>query len=647
MAGTRRNAAPWLVLALSATLHAGCGEVTHEEPGEPSPGEPNSRCGAPVPSLERADAGELFEATNIPVFDFYLPSERWDDLKEHALDEQYVEAEACFNGVGLGAVGLRFKGAYGSLRNCFDSNGVNSCRKLGMKVKFDEYADERRLYGLKRLNFQGYRYDGSYLKEKLSYDLYREMGIVAPRAAWALLRVNDEDQGLFGMVEQVDGRFTSDRFPDNGDGNLYKEAWPGEADETWVREHLETNEEVGDVSAFLAFSTALNGAPEQELESTLGEYTDLDYFARYMAVDDAIANFDGITTFYSFEDTENAGNHNFYFYEAAPGRFTIIPWDLESTLSLASLYGNVPSWQETNVDCSITHAVWNGQSQVVAPGCDRVFRGLSGDLEPYRSAARELLDGPFSIERMAANIDRDAAVIRSEARRDAHGPGAEQFEQEVGFLKSQIPVLRRRLSHLVSGASTTPLVIAADRVVDFESADEYGLYSGTSLLSNPATTVAVELETSAPVSGGQSLRIRFDFRNEAEPWQQWMFYTVPLSSAPTDLTARTGIRFKARSSAARVLRLELESPVQSRASEGIKVGWELPVGPGTSEHTVTFAAAKIPSWATDPGDDLTAIVRTVAAVSFLPQCANRDASGQLASGTTDSGFVDIDDVEIF
>jgi hypothetical protein len=276
-----------------------------------------------------------------------------------------------------------------------------------------------------------------------------------------------------------------------------------------------------------------------------------------------------------------------------------------------------------------------------------VFRALAGNLEAYRTAARELLDGPFAVEKMVEQIDRHATVIRAEAHRDPHGPGADQFEQELGFLKTQIPLLRRRLAHLVSGESTTPLVVDADQVLDFEAVDEYGLYSGTSLLSNPASTVAVDLETVQPIAGEQSLRIFLEFRNEAEPWQQWMFYTVPFSSAPSDLTSRTGVRFKARSSVARVLRFELESPVQSRASEGIKVGWDLAVGPEVSEHTVTFATAKVPAWATDPGDELTAIVRSVVGLSFLPQCANRDASGQLSPGTSDVGTVDIDDLEIF
>jgi hypothetical protein len=611
------------------------------------PGLPSERCGAAVPALVKADAAGLFASATVPTFDFYLPSESWEELKAHARDELYVPADVCFNGNAVGRVGLRFKGAYGSLQNCFDAAGVNTCRKLGMKVKFDEYEVDQRFYGLKRLNFQGYRYDNSYLRERLSYDLYREMGIVAPRAAWARLRVNDEEQGLFGMVEQVDGRFTANRWPDNRDGNLYKEVWPGTTDQAFIASHLETNEETAEVSSFVAFSEALNAAPQGDLRAVLGNYVDLDYFARYMAVDDAIANFDGVTTYYSWGNPDEAGNHNFFLYEESPQRFTLVPWDLESTLSLASQFGNVPPWQEQPEDCSTTYAVWNGGSQVVAPGCDPLFQGLAADLGAYRGAVRELLDGPFALARMNEQVDRHASFIRSEAERDAHGPGAQQFEQDLDFLKAQFPGLRRRLEHLASGEPTTPLVLDIDRLADFESTDAYGLHSGTSLLSNAATTTAIELDSDTPIAGRQSLRIRFEFGNEIEGWQQWMFYTIPLSTVPTDLSQRTGMRFKVRSNIARELRIDIESPNNSRANEGVKVGWLLSISPEVSEQRVSFADAKIPSWATATGDSLASILQSATGISFLPQCANRDVSGQLPAGTTDDGSVDLDEIEFF
>jgi spore coat protein H len=136
-------------------------------------------CGAPDPSLGALDSAQLFSVASVPTFDLYLPADSWASLQVNARDEIYVPAQACFNGTAIGLVGLRFKGSYGSLFNCFNSAGENTCRKLGMKIKFDEYESSQRFYGLDKLNFHGYHYDDSYIKEPLAYDLYRSMGGVA------------------------------------------------------------------------------------------------------------------------------------------------------------------------------------------------------------------------------------------------------------------------------------------------------------------------------------------------------------------------------------------------------------------------------------------------------------------------------------
>lgn len=126
-----------------------------------------------------------------------------------------------------------------------------------------------------------------------------------------------------------------------------------------------------------------------------------------------------------------------------------------------------------------------------------------------------------------------------------------------------------------------------------------------------------------------------------------MLYSIPFAAAPTDLTTLRGLRFKVRASSPRAFRVEVESRMNSRELEGIKGGWDLTVTAETEQLTVTFADAKVPPWAIDPGDDLATILRNAAGITFKPARANRDASGQLAPGTTDGGWVDLDDIEFF
>lgn len=613
-------------------------------------GSDESACSAVDPELAEADASELFDYPSLPVFDLSLPEEEWAALQENAVEEEYVPVEACFEGRSIGTVGLRFKGSFGSLYGCFEG-GENICRKLGMKLKFNEYDDDLRFFGLKRLNLHGNRYDDTYMHERLSYDLYRAMDIVAPRAGWAEVRVNGELLGLYGMIEQIDGRFTDDRWPDDGDGNLYKEVWPTQTEESALIEDLKTNEEEPDVSALATFAEAMTSADQDELRSTLAEYTDLDYWARYMAVDDAIINNDGITAYYTSDDAAWAGNHNFYLYEEAPDNFTLIPWDLESTLSRVSGYGFVPRWTEVPEDCSETYPVWGGQALVLAPGCDPVFQALAADLESYRDAGERLLDGPFSEESMLEAIDAHAAFIRDAVEADPNGPGLATFDASIAYLKSEIPHLRSRFEYLLTGQPWTPLQLDVDAVTGFEEQDDFGLLEGPSLMANNNSDVSVSVNETEPLVGEHDLRIGFEYRNEEGPWEQWLQYRVPLLGGQHDMRDLTGIRLWVRADQTRLCRFDLASPANSATNQGINMGWDLTVGPEATEVEVLFSEAAVPDWAVlegrDPGDDPADVLRTVNGVIFFPQAVGRGSSGQLPNETSDEGFLQVDDIEFF
>jgi len=409
------------------------------------PGPDATSCLTADISLQNGNAAALFDATKVPVFDLFLPQAEWEALQVHAREEEYVPARACYEGRGLGTVGLRFKGSYGSLYECFDAKGTMICPRLGMKIKFDEYATEQRFFGLKRLNFNAYLHDDSRMKEKLAYDLFRAMGIVTPRSAWAVVRVNGQSLGLFGMVEQVDGRFTADRWADNRDGNLYKELWPTHASDQQITDALETNREAADISAYRAFSQAVMTADDASLLPTLGKYMDIDYLARFLAVEDAIASYDGITYFWT--DGKESTNHNYFIYEESPNRFTMIPWDAEATFWINPNHA-APHWTEIPTDCSITYPYWNGLAY--APGCDLVFRALNKDLGRWRAAARELLDGPFSLPTMVASIDRYIQHIKDAAHADPTPSKYAPFDSAVGYLRTSLPGLRERLEQLIA-----------------------------------------------------------------------------------------------------------------------------------------------------------------------------------------------------
>lgn len=628
---------------LGLTL-VGCGNSADGPPSKDAKG------------YDLSDAAELFAAQTLPTFELSLPPERWLYLQAHAVDEEYEPAELRFRGELVGQVGLRFKGSIGTLTNCFDAAGSPTCRKLSMKLKFDEYAPEQRFYGLKRVNLHAMMHDASLLHEKLTYDLYRDVGVAAPRSSWAIAQVNGVSLGLFSLVEEVDGRFTKAHWQDQGDGNLYKEVWPRSAVPEDYAEALETNEETASHEAFAAFASELQAAPDAaSRRQTLGRWMDLDLLARYMAVDDAIANIDGATAIYCSPDEPSAcGNHNYFFYLSEDqSRFQLVPWDLDATMWPQTSYDNAPPWQVTPDDCSARYRVGFDGANLAAPGCDALFSGLAADLTDYDRALASILDGPFSLDATVEAIDRHVALLASAVAIEPGGQTVERWQSEVAMLKHNIPLLHARARARRNGLTPAALDLSVSAVNDFEAIDD-SLLGLLPSFSNPSTTTKIALATSAgsaepALEGLQSLLLSFEYRNEGQtPWAQWTNLALGFQGRPLDLSQHSGIRLTLRTDSPRTVRVDLDSLLYEASVEGIKFGWEVSASSTPLTVELRFAEATLPIWAHATGDQLPAIRQRVDALAFHPMCNNREAlGGLLAEGTTDPGFLELDAIELF
>jgi spore coat protein H len=404
-----------------------------------TPPESTGPLGEPL-SDEEAQAW-VFDDAEIHDYQLALAPDVWAALQANARDEQYADAVLSAGGQTLGRVGLRFKGSLGTLESCFADDGTPRCTKMSMKLKFDEYEPEQRFAGLKRLNFNSMLYDDSLMRERLAYRMFREMGVAAPRAAHARLIINGEDQGVFSLVEEVDGRFTKNHFAE-GDGNLYKEAWPSNADAAVLAEALETNEDAPDHSVFQQFQADLLAATPAELPDVVASYLDLDNTLAYLAVDQALVNWDGVTGFFCY--SELCENHNFYLYQGeGPARFTLIPWDLDNTFLAESPLVGVPGLFDAPGDCSVRYQTPG--RLVMAPGCDPLLQGLVLSAgERYVAQLDRLLDGPLAPGILEGWLDGWQAELAPEVATDTRGPDVATFERSVEQLRSVVSSLRDR-----------------------------------------------------------------------------------------------------------------------------------------------------------------------------------------------------------
>lgn len=393
-------------------------------------------------SLPGATSDLVFDESVIRTYELTVAAQDWAWLNENPLLEQYVPASLSFEGRTFADSAVRYKGSFGALRFCFDRQGNQTCEKLSLKLKFNEYNKSGRFFGLQRLNLHSMESDPTKMHDALGYGLYRAAGVPAPRTAFARVVVNGELIGLFAVVEQVDEEFIANAFPDAGLGTLYKEVWP----EHSTAEPYETAVVAGPTDGaetMLRFAKAIQAADDDAFLATLDQWTDLDTFMNYLAVDRLIDNWDGIVAWYCLPG-QPCFNHNFFWYEEAfTDRLWLIPWDLDHTFEYPSpirtRYG-MPDW-DAEPSCERVPVFLGIPGR--PPACDEfLYQLVTLGWDGYAAASRELLEGPFSVEALHARIDALSVLLSDAVAEDPNGPAYAVWELNVEKLKTDVVLMR-------------------------------------------------------------------------------------------------------------------------------------------------------------------------------------------------------------
>ncbi|MBN2197133.1 MAG: CotH kinase family protein [Polyangiaceae bacterium] len=453
--------------------------------------------GIDVPSVARDRIGDdVFDEDEVKSYYLELSEEEYARLQDFSTlltspwsvtdEPRYVEASLRVGDAELPSIGVRFKGNY-SIWGCVDYatkqqisriepffGNIDVCQRFSLKLDFDRYVDRFRLDGLKKLNLHAMAADPSKLRERLSYSLFREVDIVAPRAVHARVYINGEYQGLFAAVEQIDGRFTAHRFPEGGDGNLYRDLWPtADLSTADAQAALRTNDEPGvmDVSDFMAFRDAIAASTEEDFATRMAPHVDLDYLARYIVVDRAINSFDGPQAFY-FGTGWGPSNQNYNWYDAGDGRFVLIPWDFDKAFwypepnfwsdNEANGENVVPNWNVVTSGCDgyechfdavvVTGGVrQEGSYHVRQIDCDPFLRMLRGEIyDRQRAIADAFIAGPFSEESVGAKLEAWRAQIADAIEEDP-GVDSSHWQSSVDELLASLPSFQGNLNLMMNG----------------------------------------------------------------------------------------------------------------------------------------------------------------------------------------------------
>jgi hypothetical protein len=314
------------------------------------------------------------------------------------LDFPWSIAEMQFGELTFRDVAARFKG---------NGTFVNSQRSYKRPFKFhlNKHNKSQELAGRTILNFHNLTSDGSYLSDTLGYEFFREADVPAPRTTFVRLRLSIEDRfvdrllGLYVMVENPDSEWASEQFGTDGVAlfkpvtyELFKDLGPDWKAYEGIYDP-KTKVKPKQTNRLIALARLVTHATDADFADQIGEVIDLDEFARFVACEVILSNYDGILS----------NGQNFLLYlDPRIDRFGFIPWDLDQCWGEFPFTGSIRQRERA----SLWHP-WVGNNRFL----ERML-AAQPVRERYRRELERIRANLFLPERLSQRLDELVKIVR-------------------------------------------------------------------------------------------------------------------------------------------------------------------------------------------------------------------------------------------
>ncbi len=332
------------------------------------------------------------------------------------IEFKYVHADLEFDGKPFKDVGVRYKGNGTFMQS-------RGSLKRSLKIHLNEYAKGQKLAGLSTLNLHNNVTDASWMNEVLSHRLFREAGVPAPRTAYARVyltvsgKYDRQYLGLYSLVENIDSNFAQEAFGSKK-GALFKPVTRNPFEDLgsdWSQ-YQQTYDPKTSLTAeqkqrVIQFCQLVTRADDAEFAAKLGDYLDLDEFARFMAVTTWVCTLDSIL---------GIGQNYVVYLDPRTQKFQFMPWDLDHSFGQFGMVGG----QEQREQLSI-HKPWQGEIRLL----ERVFK-VEAFKKVYLTRMNEFSTTIFQPERLQKQVDEIAAAIQPAVKEES-SEKLERFEKVV------------------------------------------------------------------------------------------------------------------------------------------------------------------------------------------------------------------------
>ncbi len=337
------------------------------------------------------------------------PTKRDDGREVHmntfGVEQPWAKGSITADGKTFENVGVRYKGNGTMLE-------TNNTIKKSLKIDLDKFDGKDKFHGLKTLNLHCGVADPSKCRETLTYQIFRDAGVPAPKTALAVVtltvvgKYDRERLGLYTLVQNVDKPFLKEHFKADG-GLLMKpermqqgldylgDDW-GKYPANYQPKRDATEAEQNRV---IGFTKLLNRGDDKAFAREVGDYLDVDAFLRFMAASAVVANMDSFFTL----------GHNFDLYlHPETNKLHFIPWDVDRALANFPAFGS----NDEKMNLSLT------KPYATCKLADRLM-AVPGVSEKYAMVLTDVCGKGFDRESVLKSLKAVEEVAKPQMEKDA------------------------------------------------------------------------------------------------------------------------------------------------------------------------------------------------------------------------------------
>lgn len=360
------------------------------------------------------------ETVKIPHYKLFINPMDLRELKKDVWIDAPIPAQFTVEGKKL-EIDLSYRGSH-----------IRKFLKKSYQVSFYKPKVYR---GAKQIHLNAEYKDTSFIRNKLSFDFFADIGSLAPLSHHVFITLNGRAEGVYLEIESVDENFLKRRnLPDgaifyavDGDANFslmsdldketkkslelgYEKKWGIALDDYFLQE--------------LIFN--INTISRADFEKEIIKYINVEKYLRWVAGIIFTANYDGFV-------------HNYALYRnGETGLFEVIPWDYDAT------WGRDVNGKVMEAD----YVPIEGFNTLTARILDvAIFR------KQYRNLLEEIMNQQFTVEYLAPKVEGLLQSIRPYVLQDPYKKEQiNDFDKELEvilkFIEERKAYIKRKMNNL-------------------------------------------------------------------------------------------------------------------------------------------------------------------------------------------------------